>query len=176
MTAVFGQPTPDENLVPGWSVQGNINSGGETGYAQFGVVPAITTVSTALQANAGYPSPAGAENASNAENSGSQGVSILTNPGYAGTGTPLGPITSPTIPASGTAVQNPSGLASLVTITAGTVSAVATAPLVNGVAGTYTTISPGETATEVQITVPGAGFIKLTYSVVPTSWTWVTTN
>lgn len=176
MPAIFGQPTPDENLVPGWSVQGNINSGGETGYAQAGVVPATANVSTALQATAGVPSPAGAENASNASNAGSQSVSILTNPGYAGTGTPLGPITAPTIPASGTAVQNPSGLAALVTVTGGTLGGIATAPLVSGAAGTYTTISPGETSAEVQVTVPGAGFIKLTYSVVPTSWTWVTTN
>jgi hypothetical protein len=170
MPAVFGQPTPDENLVPGWNSQ---SSPAAPGYAQAGIAPAITTVATALQANAGVPQPAGAENVAG-ENSGSQSVSILMNPGYAdGNGTILGQLASALVPVPLTTVafQNPSGLAAIVTVVGGTVTGVAVAPNVAGVAGTYTTIATGDAT----VTVPPAGFIKLTYSAAPT-WVWVTTN
>jgi hypothetical protein len=166
----------NEYLVYGWSAQQLGASAGQSGYGQPGVVPAAAALASALQTGAGLPYPVGAENVQG-ENAGSQSVQILTNPGYADGNTQLGAITAPTIPASTVAVQNPSGLASIVTVVAGTVSAIATAPwAVNAGAATFTTVNPGETGTETQVTVPGGGFIKLTYSVVPTSWSWVTTN
>jgi hypothetical protein len=58
-----------------------------------------------------------------------------------------------------------------VTVAGGTVSAVATASLAAGVAGTYTTVATGDAT----VTVTSAGFIKLTYSAAPT-WSWVTAN
>lgn len=159
----------NEALVYGWDVQTLGAAGtGQTGYAQPGVVPATANLGAALQASSGAPYPA----------PGNGGVTeALTNPGYADGNTQLGAITAPTIPATTVAVQNPSGLACIVTIVAGTVSAVATAPWATSAgAATFTTVNPGETGTETQVTVPGGGFIKLTYSVVPTSWAWVTTN
>lgn len=166
----------NEYLVYGWSAQTLGAVAGQSGYGQNGVTPAAANVGSALQPSAGLPNPAGSENVQG-EASGSQTAQILTNPGYADGNTQLGAITAPTIPASGTAVQNPSGLAAIVTVVAGTVSAIATAPWATSAgAATFTTVNPGETGTETQVTVPGGGFIKLTYSVVPTSWAWVTTN
>jgi hypothetical protein len=176
--ATFAQPTPDENLSPGWTSQGTGSAQSTTGipgtgYASPGNVPASGALSAASQASAGFPQPQGALNIGS-ENAGSQAVSVLTNPGYApGNGTLVGAITPPTIPASTVAVQNPSGLAAIVTTVAGTVTVIATAPLVNGIAGTYTTVATSSPAT---FTVPPAGFVKMTYSVVPTSWVWTTTN
>lgn len=166
--AQFAQPTPDENLVPGWQVQSNVPAG----FAQAGVAPTPSTLTG--QANAGFPQPPGALNIG-AENSGSQTASVLSNPGYAdGQNTMLGTITAPTVPATTVAAQNPSGLAAIVTVTGGTVTGVATAPWVPGGSGsaTFTTVA---TATPATVTVPPGGWIKLTYSVAPT-WTWVTTN
>lgn len=166
----------DQNLVYAWSAQKLGATAGQSGYGQPSVTPAAGVLGSALQPSAGLPSPVGAENVQG-ENSGSQTAQILTNPGYADGNTQLGAVTAPTIPASGTAVQNPSGLAAIVTVVAGTVSAIATAPWATSAgAATFTTVNPGETGTETQVTVPGGGFIKLTYSVVPTSWSWVTTN
>lgn len=169
-------PATTSSCLYGWSAQQLGANAGQTGYAQNGIAPAAAVVGSALQAGGGLPYPALAEDVQG-ENAGSQTAQILTNPGYADGNTMLGAITAPSIPASGTAVQNPSGLAAIVTIVAGTVSAIATAPWATSAgAATFTTVNPGETGTETQVTVPSGGFIKLTYSVVPTSWSWVTTN
>jgi hypothetical protein len=178
--ATFAQPTPDENLSPGWTSQGTGSAQSTTGipgagYAQGATVPvavALATSSPGVILGAGLPQPQGALNIG-AENSGSQTVSILSNPGYAdGNGTIVGFLTPPTVPASTVAAQNPSGLAAIVTITGGTTTFIFTAPLVNGAAGTYTQVG---TTTPQTVTVPPAGFIKITYSGAPT-WVWTTTN
>ena len=175
--AQFAAPTPDENLTQGWNVQGNF-TGASTlgvpgaGFAQAGVAPTPSTLTG--QANAGFPQPPGAMNIGS-ENSAAYSASALANPGYAdGQNTQMGAIAAPTIPATTVALQNPSGLAALVTVTGGTVTAIATAPWVPGGSGaaTFTTIA---LATPATVTVPPAGWIKLTYSSAPT-WTWVTTN
>jgi hypothetical protein len=153
----------NEALVYGWSNQALGATAGQTGYAQPGVAPTVANVSTALQASSGAssaPAPTAV-------------AEVLTNPGYAdGEATMVGAITAPSVPATTVALQSPTGLASRVTLTGGTVTAVQVAPNVGGSAGTYTTVA---TATGVTVTVPPAGFIKLTYSAAPT-WSWVTTN
>jgi hypothetical protein len=178
--AQFAIPTPDENLVPGWNVQStfaNASTIGEpgAGYAQPGVTPPATALSAAYQASAGFPQPPGALNIGS-ENSGSQTVSVLTDPGYSvANGTTLGAITAPSIPATTVAANNPSGLAALVTITGGTVTVISTAPFNSAGPGSATFTQVG-TTTPATVTVPPGGYIKMTYSVVPTSWTWVATN
>lgn len=175
--AQFAAPTTDENLTGGWNVQGNFPNAATLGfpgpgYGITGVVPPPSTLTG--QANAGFPQPPGALNIG-AENSGSQTQSVLTNPGYAdGQNTQLGAITAPAVPATTVAATNPSGLAAIVTLAGGTVTVVATAPYNPAGAGsaTFTTVATASPAT---VTVPPAGYIKLTYSVAPT-WTWVTTN
>lgn len=166
----------NENLVFGWSNQQLGATAGQTGYAQNGVNPAAASVSTAEQVSGGNPSPPGAMNVQG-ENSGAYAAQILTNPGYASAPAAVSPgaVTAPAFAATTVAVQNPTGLNCSVLITGGTVTVVAVAPLVNGVAGTFTTMATS-TATPVNISVPPGGFVKLTYSVVPTSWVWVATN
>jgi hypothetical protein len=102
---------------------------------------------------------------------------VLTNPGYASSPAAISPgaVTAPAFAGSTVAVQNPTGLNCSVLITGGTVTVIAVAPLVNGAAGTFTTIATS-TASPVSISVPPGGFVKITYSVVPTSWVWVATN
>lgn len=169
MTAIFGQPTQDENLVPGWEVQANapLNYGlaGNTG-ATYG--PG--------QTGAGFPNPPQALDVQG-ENSAAYGESILINPVYAdGTGpggrtlpTNIGgsTVSAPAIPASGAVATNPTNLVATVVIAGGTLTAVkvgtagqtfAQATQVGSGDGTYT-VSPG-------------GVIGMTWSVTPTSMTW----
>lgn len=177
MPAIFAQPTTDENLTPGWNVQGtgaaNSPGPGAPGYGQAGNT---TTSITTGQALAGLPQPTGALN-TGAENSGSQTVSVLSNAGYAdatGPATRTLPATiggqslsAPAVPATTVVAANPSAsLAALVTITGGTLTVVkvgsngqtyAQATQVGTTAGTYT--------------VPPNGVIGITYSAAPT-WTW----
>lgn len=167
MAAAFGARPVDENLVYGWSIQQTGATAGQTGYAEPANVPATPNVSTALQASAGASLPvvwggAGAEN--------NPAVDVLTNPGYAGAGPIVGVITPPSVPATTIAIQNPSGLPAQVSIAGGTVTVISVAPNVAGAAGTYQQVG---SATGVTVTVPAAGFIKLTYSSAPT-WLWTT--
>jgi hypothetical protein len=152
----------NENLVYGWQVQQLGNTASQTGYAQPGQAPNGTTVSAAEQASSGAsaaPAPTVV-------------AEVLTNPGYAGgNGTMLGVVTAPAVPASTVAIQNPFGLAAQVTVIGGTVTAVNVAPNVAGAAGTYVQVGSGDG----QVTVPPAGWIKVTYSVAPT-WSWTTIN
>lgn len=43
-TPIFAQPTSDENLVPGWNVQGNNGGTSGNGYATHGVTGGVTEV------------------------------------------------------------------------------------------------------------------------------------
>lgn len=92
MSAIFAQPSKDENLTPGWNVQGDISAtDGETGYAEPGVT---ATVVNEGQADAGYPNPPLAMDI-DAEASGSYGESVITNGSYSvsltGASTPAAP-------------------------------------------------------------------------------------
>lgn len=73
----FGGNVPDENLVPGFTVQ---NAGGGTNYSAS-YVPVVGLTTVASQASAGFPYPPGAINVGS-ENSGSYAESILTNESY----------------------------------------------------------------------------------------------
>lgn len=73
---------------------------------------------------------------------------------------PRGPVTAPGIPASTVALRNPFWRDAAVTINGGTVSAVAV---------DATTLF---TTTGVTVLVPSGHTVTLTYTVVPTSWTW----
>jgi hypothetical protein len=155
----------DQNLNYAWQVQKLGATAGQTGYAQNAVAPASATVSAAEQVSAGAPSPLPGNV-----------TQILENPGYAGNPALMSPgaIASALVPVPATTVafQNPTGLNCQVSVVGGTVTAIAVAPLVNGAAGTFTTIA---TATGATVSVPPGGFVKLTYSSAPT-WVWVATN
>lgn len=92
-------------------------------------------------------------------------TSIITrnNQGY----NPVGPLTAPGIPASGTAVQNTFGCDCTVYIIAGTITVI-------GVGNTSTTTATGLTSSAAGVSVfVGIGqYVKMTYSVAPTSWAW----
>jgi hypothetical protein len=157
----------DQNLNFAWQVQKLGAVAGQTGYGQNGVNPTATTVSAAEQVSSGAsaaPAPTAV-------------AEVLTNPGYASSpaAISLGAIASALVPVPATTVafQNPTGLNCSVTFAGGTaVNPIQVAPLVNGAAGTYTTVATASPAT---ISVPPGGFVKMTYTGAPT-WVWVATN
>lgn len=152
----------DQNLNFGWHTQKLGNTAGQSGFSQAGNAPVAANVSAASQVSAGAPvvgpNPAV--------------TTILENPGYAGSPAAMtpGPVTAPSIPASTVAASNPSGLSANVNIAGGTVTVISIAP-----AGSSTFTQVG-TTTPATVTVPPGGQIKMTYSVVPTSWSWVAIN
>ena len=148
------------NLVYGWDAQQlGAAATGLSGYAQPANVPAAPAagVTAAEQISAGAPGPFPGNV-----------TQILENPGYAASPALMtpGPIAAPSIPATGVAAANTSGLAASVSISGGTVTVVAVAPAGSS---TYTTVA---TSTPSTVTVPPGGSIKMTYSVVPTAWGW----
>lgn len=162
---------PNETLVYGWNVQGAgysnqaVNGVPGQGYAAPGVNPASPNVSAAEQVSAGAPSPLPGNV-----------TQILENPGYAGSPALISPgavaAALVPVPATTVAFQNPTGLNCQVSILTGTVTVISVAPLVNGVAGTFTQVG---TTAPANISVPPGGFIKMTFSVAPT-WVWIATN
>lgn len=84
---------------------------------------------------------------------------VSRNPPY----NPVGNVTAPAIPASTVAYTNNFGIDATVYIIGGTVSVVS----ISGVATGQTNSAAGIT-----VRVPSGGTITLTYSVVPTSWSW----
>ena len=168
MSAIFAQPTADENLVPGWNVQGD----SPAGYGQAGNTGTIYGPGQDLS---GYPQPPGAENIGS--ESGSSSTPILANAGYADATGPGGrqlpqniggsTVNAPSIPASGTVATNPTNLVATVVIAGGTLTQVKV-----GTAGqTYaqaTQVGTGDGT----YTVPPGGVIGITWSVTPTSMTW----
>jgi hypothetical protein len=186
MTAIFAQTTPDENLKPGWNVQGTgvgqSTSGipGE-GYAEPGVIPPGSTLSAQLQPTAGVPFPPGALNNSfiGGENSGSYFQSILTDPGYADGSTILGQSVAWTtanglIPATTVAKVQPFGTNALMTVTGGTVTAIDVTPF-GAASGTTLVLEGGQT---LSVSIPPAASVALTYATgdAPTSVTFVSTG
>lgn len=72
---------------------------------------------------------------------------------------PAQPLVAPAIPASTVQTVNNTGLPVAVTVTGGTVTVISVSGVTSGLtAGT--------------VIVPAGGNIAITYSVVPTSWTW----
>lgn len=141
----------DPQNQPGWHVQNKAVSP----YTQSpaGQLPATT----GGNGTPGAPYPP----------TGSSVTNILANNGYAQSGNVHGNVaTVSPIPSSTTAFANPFGNSALLTVTGGTVSAIAWAPLGSG---TYTTVEAGNTFA---VTVPGQASCKVTYSVVPTSITF----
>lgn len=84
---------------------------------------------------------------------------VFGNSGY----NPVGNVTAPAIPASTTAYTNNFGVDATVHIIGGTVTVIA----IGGVATGLTNSAAGVT-----VRVPAGSTITLTYSVVPTSWSW----
>lgn len=146
------------NNVYGWDAQQLGAAGtGLSGYAQPANAPVAANVSAAEQPLSGAsfsPSPTAVPE-------------VLVNPGYAASPALMtpGPITPPSIPASTVAATNTSGLPATVSISGGTVTVVAVA----AVGGSFVTVA---TSTPCTVVVPPGGQIKMTYSVVPTSWGW----
>lgn len=114
-------------------------------------------------------------------------------------------VTTPSVPASGTAAANPTGQFLSATVTGGTITGItvgygtnpapvlpstpaipaSTVPATNNnpypvavaiTGGTVTVVAVNGvtqfTATGVTVIVPAGGTVAITYSVVPTSWTW----
>lgn len=178
MPTIFAQPTPDENLIPGWSVQGGGVGQSTSGIPGSGYSQAGNSTLTygPGQLLAGFPQPPGALNVG-AENSGSQNVSILTNMGFAsatGAANRTLPsniggtvVNAPAVPATTVLATNPTSLAASVVITGGTLTVVKTGP--QGTASYAAATQVGTTAGT--YIVPPGGVIGITYSAAPT-WTW----
>lgn len=169
---IFAQPTPDENLSPGWTSQGTGSAQSTTGipgqgYATPAAVPAPTAaLSAALQASAGFPQPPGAANI-NGENSGAYGASVLTNPGYADGNTLISgtPLTSPLPSTAG--IQSPLGTSATATITGAAITAIYVAPFQNtgipsGTSSPWVQVATGTAgfAVDINVAVPAAGYVK----------------
>jgi hypothetical protein len=162
--AIFAQPSPDENLVPGWNNQGDTSPG----YAEAAATSSVTVVG---QAGAGYPNPPGAIDVG-AENSGSYGESILENGSYSVSPTTNLSQTLTTPVPSTAGVQNPFGTAAIAQITSGSATTAQVAPFTTGTVtyGSAQTVADGVTA----ILVPPGGYIKTAAAV--TSVIWLPTN
>lgn len=176
--AQFAIPTPDENLAPGWNVQGTGTGQTVSGIpgAGYGQAGNVTLTYGPGQLTAGLPIPQGALNVG-AENSGSQTAQILTNAGYAdatGAANRLLPaniggstVNPPAVPATTVLATNPTQLAASVVITGGTLTVVKT-----GTAGTASYAAATQVGTTAgTYIVPPGGVIGITYTVAPT-WTW----
>jgi len=87
--------------------------------------------------------------------SGQTGVLIADNPGY----NPVGLLTAPAVPASGTALANPFYGTVRVFVSGGTVSAIAVNGTATGLTSGLVVLGPGDT-------------ITLTYTAAPT-WVWM---
>jgi hypothetical protein len=177
--AQFAIPTPDENLQPGWNVQGNGATQATVGvpgagYAQAAAVPA--SVVGVGQLGSGVPNPPGALNIGS-ENSATYSTPILENGSYAVTPTTLltQPAASTPVPTTG-GVQNPFGMNATISITSGaSATTVAVAPFTTGTPSYGPNISL--TASGVtQVSVPPAGFIKAAVPADITAVSWVPTN
>lgn len=164
----FAIPTPDENLVQGWNVQGtgpaqSVSGAPGAGYAQAGAVPA--SVAVVGQALSGFPNPPGAENVG-AENSGASTNPILSNGSYAVTPMPLlnQTATAP-LPVTANGVQQPYGMNAQATITGAAITSVKVAPFsASGVpatgSGAWVTVFTGTaTANPITVSVPPAGYL-----------------
>lgn len=81
---------------------------------------------------------------------------------------PLGQLTAPGIPASGTAIQNTTGSDVQIVVVAGTITVIA----IGNASGTTVATGLTSSAAGVTLVLRAGQWIKLTYSVVPTSWTW----
>jgi hypothetical protein len=159
--AQFAQQTPDENLSPGWTVQGTGSAQATTGipgegYAVSGVVPAATNVG---QTSAGFPNPPGAGNI-DSENSGSYTSQILVNGSYSVSPT-TNLSTTATLPLpTTTGVQQPYGVNTSAAVTGAAVTSVAVAPFTTGTP-VYTTVFTGTaSANPILVSVPPGGWVK----------------
>lgn len=183
--AQFAQPTSDENLIPGWSVQGGGVGQSTSGIpgAGYGSTPANVTTSLAAgaggQLGSGVPQPQGALNIG-AEASGSQTVAILTNNGYSnatGAANRVLPatiggvaLTAPTM-TTGVAATNPS--TALAALVSNSIPADVTGTLTikNNAGVTVQTLTGAAlTAANGVYTVPPGGTITATFS--GGTWTW----
>lgn len=133
----IGGNVPDENLVPGFTVQ---NAGGGVNYSAA-YVPVVGDVTTNSQANAGFPFPPGAANVGS-ENSGSYAKSVLTNASYS---------VSQVGAAAGT---NPTAVGAAITIPTGGV----TATVLSALSLVLTNLDSGT----VTYTIGGSGSISVT--------------
>lgn len=157
-TPPFAQPTPDENLVPGWNVQGFAPAG----FAQAGVTPQIAV---AGQLQSGLPNPPGASNVGS-ENSAAYTTPILENGSYAVTpNTGLGQSATAPLPVTANGVQQPYGVNTTAAITGAAITSVKTAPFqATGVPGTgsavWTTVFTGTaTANPITVSIPPGGYV-----------------
>lgn len=174
-TPPFAQPTPDENLVPGWNVQGFAPAG----FSQAGVTPQIAV---AGQSSAGFPNPPGAGNVGS-ENSAAYTTQILQNGSYSLTpNTTLGQ--SATTPVPSTAgVAQPYGVNTTATIVLPvSVTAIYTAPFQAtgqpaGTSAPWVQVWAGtSTAGQIiQISIPPGGYVKMV-GANATSVTYTPTN
>jgi hypothetical protein len=172
--AVFAQPSKDENLTPGWNVQGGSNGNGKPGTGAPGyAMPGVTgSVSTSSQSGAGLPSPPQAEDVG--MDTALNDTSILENESYSvSPTTQIGQSitwTGAAIPASGTPLAQPFGMSAVMTVAGGTVTALSYTPF-----GSATAVEM-EAGSATGVVIPGGALVTLTYSAAPTGVTFVTTG
>lgn len=156
--ATFAQPTPDENLVPGWDVQANTN----LGFAQAAVIGGYEA--TQGQVSAGGNSMAGGVAPYQTD--------VLVNGSYSVTPTTaLGQsvVWTTQIPASTVFKAQPFGTNASMTIAGGTLTSVNYTAF-----GSTTSVQLGTAAGTYNI--PAGASVAVTYSVVPTSITFTSTG
>jgi hypothetical protein len=174
--AQFGIPTQDENLQPGWNVQGTGPAQSTTGvpgagYASAAAIPVTTAVG---QVGSGVPNPPGALNVGS-ENTGAYSTPILENGSYAVTPTTLLTQTAATPTPTTAGVQNPFGLTSVCSMVASAAITATVAPFAPAGITSASWGEPSASATALQVTVPAAGYIKVSAADV-TAVTWTPAN
>lgn len=165
--APFAQPTPDENLINGWNVQGNFTAAATVGipgagFAQAALTPAVTVQG---QTSAGFPNPPGAGNVGS-ENSAAYTSQILVNGSYsASPTTSLSQTATAPLPVTANGVQQPYGVNTTAAITGASITSIKTAPFqASGVpatgSGVWTTVWTGTASgNPISVSVPPAGYI-----------------
>jgi hypothetical protein len=161
--AIFAQPTPDENLSPGWTSQGTGSAQSTTGipgqgYATSGAIPASTALSAAYQAGSGLSQPPG----TGAQSAGAAATVVLMDPGYANAGLTNGLTATTPVPTTA-GVQQPFGTSADASVVVPvSVTAIQIAPFTTGTPSYVSAWNGTSSAGQViQITVPAAGFIKM---------------
>lgn len=126
----------------------NINSG--AAHYTYCISESVLQSNNIIQSNRFVVGTSGAINL----NAGSTGNHVFGNPGY----NPVGHITSPTVPTTGTGFTNKFGVDATVHIFGGTVTGIS-------IGGTLTGVTSGT------FRVPSAQTVAIAYSAVPT-WNW----
>lgn len=156
----FAQPTPDENLVQGWNVQGNFTAAATVGAPGAGFAQAALTPVVAVQGQTSAGSNTMAGGVAPFE------TNVLVNGSYSVTpNTSLTQTATAPLPVTANGVQQPYGVNTTAAVTGAAITSIKTAPFQpSGVPGTgsavWTTVWTGTaSANPISVSVPPAGYI-----------------